>query len=75
MRCDGCQLPLDLTKEDGGGDEEEEDDVESRLETLCVPDVSLGPEKLPGASVLERLTDLAKFLDSTVCAPHPSFLP
>lgn len=54
MRCDGCQLPLDLTKEDEGGDEEEEDDVESRLETLCVPDVSLGAEKLPEASVLER---------------------
>lgn len=54
MRCDGCQLPLDLTKEDEGGDEEEEDDVESRLETLCVPDVSLEAEKLPEASVLER---------------------
>lgn len=54
MRCDGCQLPLDLAKEEEGGDEEEEDDAGSRLEPLCVPDVSLGPVKLPGATVLER---------------------
>lgn len=39
MRCYGWQLPLDLAKEEEGGDEEEEDDVETRLETLCVPAV------------------------------------